>query len=310
MTGQKNRFSTSEKLWNLDDKQLKTPQHDAMVLWLMDENNVKPLLFNFLRGEDDNYGWFKKTFKQGDVVENNVKISSETPIMSSNTFIAGYADLIVEWNYATLKKHIYCPISSKWYYKTYGIEKTFQLQKVIREYLKDEEYDMKKYLSSANYDGSMKIYLDGDGNEIDFDTYYELDYSERDENGYSSNYYEKYATKVAPVKDFMCNVLEDYPCSRGDLYLWLEQEKYYWKYFKTFGYGDRGYSFLIEVKPYIDSFGAVLRQIKSYKQFTNYDRYCLFTLDNGFDAQFKSQGIIVLHPPEDVTIEDMMELYL
>ena len=297
MTGQKNRFSTSEKLWNLDDKQLKTPQHDAMVLWLMDENNVKPLLFNLLQGGDDEYGWFKKTFKQGDVVEDNVKISSETPIMSSNTFIAGYADVIVEWNYATLKKHIYCPISSKWYHKTYGIETTFQLQKVIREYLKDEEYD-------------MKVYFDGDGNEIDFDAYHELNYSERIENGYNSHYYKKYTTKVAPVKDFMCNILEDYPCSRQDLHLWLEQEKYYWKYFRTSRYFDRGYSFLIEVKPYIDSFGAVLRQIKSYQQFTNYNRYCLFTLDNGFDAQFKSQGIIVLHPPEDVTIEDMMELYL
>ena len=39
MTGQKNRFKTTEKLWNLDDKQLKTPKHDAMVLWLMDKDN-------------------------------------------------------------------------------------------------------------------------------------------------------------------------------------------------------------------------------------------------------------------------------
>ena len=39
MTGQKNRFKTTEKLWDLDDKQLKTPKHDAMVLWLMDKDN-------------------------------------------------------------------------------------------------------------------------------------------------------------------------------------------------------------------------------------------------------------------------------
>ena len=39
MTGQKNRFKTTEKLWDLDDKQLKTPKHDAMVLWLMDKDS-------------------------------------------------------------------------------------------------------------------------------------------------------------------------------------------------------------------------------------------------------------------------------
>ena len=37
MTGEKNRFKTTEQLWKLDDKQLKTPKHDAMVLWLMDK---------------------------------------------------------------------------------------------------------------------------------------------------------------------------------------------------------------------------------------------------------------------------------
>ena len=34
MTGEKNRFKTTEKLWDLDDRQLKTPVHDAMILWL------------------------------------------------------------------------------------------------------------------------------------------------------------------------------------------------------------------------------------------------------------------------------------
>ena len=46
MTGEKNRFKTTEKLWDLDEKQLKSPVHDAMVLWLMDEDNLKALLFD------------------------------------------------------------------------------------------------------------------------------------------------------------------------------------------------------------------------------------------------------------------------
>ena len=44
MTGQKNRFKTTEKLWDLDDKQLKTPKHDAIVLWLMDKDNYSQYL--------------------------------------------------------------------------------------------------------------------------------------------------------------------------------------------------------------------------------------------------------------------------
>ena len=32
MTGQKDRYTTQEKLWKLDDEQLTTPKHDDMVL--------------------------------------------------------------------------------------------------------------------------------------------------------------------------------------------------------------------------------------------------------------------------------------
>lgn len=32
LTGKKDRFTTHEKLWDLDDKQLTTPKHDELVL--------------------------------------------------------------------------------------------------------------------------------------------------------------------------------------------------------------------------------------------------------------------------------------
>jgi len=35
MTGQKDRYSTQEKLWKLDDEQLTTPKHDEIVLKLL-----------------------------------------------------------------------------------------------------------------------------------------------------------------------------------------------------------------------------------------------------------------------------------
>lgn len=177
MTGQKNRYKTTEKLWDLDDKQLKTPKHDAMVLWLMD--NLYPYHSKI----------FNEIINERDVCD--VQISSEVPIMSSNTFIAGYGDIVV------------IP--------------------VVR-YIDDD------------YDPPRKI---------------------------------------------------------------IHKEK--------------PLSVLIEVKPYIDSFGAVLRQLRTYGRFWKHNSYqnmCLFTLDDRFDSQFESQGIIMLHPPESVSIDDMIDRYL
>src|SRR5574344_100773 len=89
MTGQKNRFKTTEKLWDLDDKQLKTPKHDAMVLWLMDKDNYTQCLN------------FNNVIKEGRDEWSLAEISvlSEVPIMSSPTFIAGYADLKITGRY-------------------------------------------------------------------------------------------------------------------------------------------------------------------------------------------------------------------
>lgn len=189
MTGQKNRFKTTEKLWDLDDKQLKTPKHDAMVLWLMDKDNYI------------NYFDFPEKIEQVHVVDrrgldwytdvclDKIISKSELPIMSSKTFLAGYIDLAIIGNY----------------------------------------------------------------------------------------------------------LINDSQCA-----------PYFYSVYH-----------MIEIKPRIDSFGAVLRQINSYKQFRSnqhikncYDAgYYLFTLDSRFDSQFESQGIKVLHPPEDVTIEDMVKMY-
>lgn len=39
MTGEKNRYTTTERLWDIDDKTLHTPAHDEMVLWLLNKDN-------------------------------------------------------------------------------------------------------------------------------------------------------------------------------------------------------------------------------------------------------------------------------
>ena len=96
MTGEKNRFKTTEKLWDLDDKQLKTPVHDAMILWLMDEDHLKAMLFNCCN-KVSYKEYTDNEYELNECVNIRLNCISEHPIMSSNTFIAGYADLIVDF---------------------------------------------------------------------------------------------------------------------------------------------------------------------------------------------------------------------
>lgn len=43
MTGQKDRYTTTEKLWELSDETLTTPKHDEMIIWLLNTENVVSL---------------------------------------------------------------------------------------------------------------------------------------------------------------------------------------------------------------------------------------------------------------------------
>lgn len=76
MTGNKNRFTTTEKLWSLDDETLKTPKHDEMVLWLLDESNIVSI------------------FPELAALE--FKILSEEPLTAENGFLVGYIDIVIE----------------------------------------------------------------------------------------------------------------------------------------------------------------------------------------------------------------------
>ena len=126
----------------------------------------------------------------------------------------------------------------------------------------------------------------------------------------TTSYVSPYSSSVFDLKlmDFMSNVGIDYEIVEY-IERWASRERHFHKVKHNY------INFLIEVKPYIDSFGAVLRQIKSYKEFIRrnqtygYDFYFLFTFDDRFDNQFESQGITVLHPPADVSVEDMREMY-
>lgn len=76
MTGEKNKGTTAEKLWNLDDKTLKTPEHDKLVCELLNKDKLRKILMLL---EDTTI----------------VSIKSEVPIITYNKFIIGYWDVVV-----------------------------------------------------------------------------------------------------------------------------------------------------------------------------------------------------------------------
>ncbi len=88
--------------------------------------------------------------------------------------------------------------------------------------------------------------------------------------------------------------LEQITYATMDFYFWRGEEK------------DRSYDFknnkiFIEVKPNIKSFGATLRQIKTYMEYLPYvnknNSVYLFTADIRFKNAFETQGIKVLAFP-------------
>ena len=132
MTGQKNRIKTFEQIAGLEDKQLATPKHDEMILWLLNIENLKtiiPELSNWIKlidkAYDEDYEFIKKEVKK---IENgearyynnervlqqfkeylkkskpSIIINSEVPIKGNNDFIDGY------WDIEVLVRAIFRPI--------------------------------------------------------------------------------------------------------------------------------------------------------------------------------------------------------
>ena len=292
MTGEKNRFKTHEKLWNLDDKQLTSPKHDAMVLWLMDEDNLRSICKDLFSSYPD---W--KFIKKNEESIDKIDIESEVPLLSSPTFIGGYADLIIHRKYYNIVEEHPCPIPKEYIDEMRLIESIEDMQRLINDYLGHNKRTFKKFNEDVNY-GVREGYIDKYGYfrgsafdiELERECYVYTNYTSS-HRGALNNY---------KLFDFVCNVAELPPhidaynvdkWVRGDRYAHIKREFI---------------SLMIEVKPYVDSFGAVLRQIKSYQRFKGgMDYYCLFTADTRFDKQFESQGIKVLHPP--IPLEEIMK---
>lgn len=124
MTGEKNRYKTLDKLAGLNDKQLATPKHDELVLFLLDKNNLVKVIpelpewMNIIQKFLDTtseeakeeyekfksgkaYFWgnrkrVKETLKSLiNLDQPKLKILSEVPIVTNNRFIVGYWDIVI-----------------------------------------------------------------------------------------------------------------------------------------------------------------------------------------------------------------------
>ena len=77
----KTRTQSLDQFWKIDDEQLKTPEHDKMLLWLLNKDNLRHIII-LNNPEAEKWDW------------DNVKIHAEEYIVSNNGFRIGAPDII------------------------------------------------------------------------------------------------------------------------------------------------------------------------------------------------------------------------
>lgn len=102
MTGEKNRYKTLDKMWKLDDEQLKTPKHDEMVLYLLNKDNLFALIDRKPKQEIRFGNVYGRSFIETKQLRRKIhyknevfEIISESPIKAQNGFLIGYWDIEV-----------------------------------------------------------------------------------------------------------------------------------------------------------------------------------------------------------------------
>ena len=78
---EKNRYQALDRWWKIDDKQLKTPEHDDLLIWLLKKENLKKIITQ-KDPEAINWDWEK------------VKIHAEEYIIAENGYRVGAPDII------------------------------------------------------------------------------------------------------------------------------------------------------------------------------------------------------------------------
>ena len=266
MTGEKDRFTTTEKLWKLEDGELSTPQHDELVFQLMVAKNAKNLL-EFI-GLDDNklgmlkdnceYWDFRKTVSWQEGTEKYFPYEYE-----SNASIRASFDALVAKVYSPLKQ---------------------RMKSICNEFLREKINETTQAIKcevpiKTGYNGFIAGYID-----VQYIT---------------SPMIYKYSVKLESTR-------YDYRSDRGDAYTLeinppiclMTICNTSLAHIKSSDPFDRK-TINIEVKPKIKSFGETLRQVNTYKELLGDNaEYVIYSPDTRFKQAFESQGIKFVSPTD------------
>ena len=78
---ERNQYKTLDQWWKIDDEQLKTSEHDELLIWLLKKENLKKII-TAKDPEAINWDW------------ENVKIHAEEYIIAENGYRVGAPDII------------------------------------------------------------------------------------------------------------------------------------------------------------------------------------------------------------------------
>lgn len=230
MTGEKNRYSTTEKLWKLDDETLETPRHDEMVLYLLDKKNIVALFPEIISFEEE---IVHRTYLEDRYYHGLQRIKYLWGCIGNEEF----------W------KHI---INKNYEYEEVGYDRAYWREAI------DEYHSIKL--------GAREVEIRSE-------------------------------TPITANKNFIVGY--------WDVTIMLNDPSYHGDYFKRMweGYGKYPKGYYIEVKPRINSFGATLRQLRTYQQYeeASIDNTYLFTGDLRFKEAFEKQGIKIISPQKTIT---------
>lgn len=303
MTGEKNRYTTTEKLWKLDDKLLSTPKHDEMVLWLLNKENIINLFNEYV----DMSVWtnIKKTCMISKHMSKHMwdlyNTSSQIGPNEIEMLVSDYGDLTKYKEGDQINLREFDTIKSM-----YNID--------LNEYLDETDAELvstisttlsqiNKFLSSVYLTKEIMELIDISAEQsliYKINTAWNEILTEQLEG---NHYLHKNKVNINIKSEVPITAQNGFLVGYADIQIIANTEKFrsnnldmYWNnkagslIFPSVKY--------IEVKPTIKSFGETLRQLNTYKHYLHTEDLYLFTTDLRFKDAFESQGIKVLTYPE------------
>ena len=301
MTGEKNRYTTHEQLWKLDDKQLKTPKHDELVLQLLNKKNTVKLLKQL---GADKYEIEGSYLENNPILENRycwkpVNLTNETLVETLQNKVStskNYSDVIIN---NSLEPGLNKAIRE---FESFKNNYQQEASRLINDYDKNTQIlELKSEVPITNGSNRFIIgYIDVQitvqryNKELlkvmKFETDFEVEVQNPVENKrFSWEKEEDFAPrniKISYLKEAGVAILKYLP-------ILIDRETA-----GHIGPCDTG-SINIEVKPKIESFGETLRQLNTYREYLPQDVFIIYSPDAGFKEAFATQGISLI-TPEDI----------